>query len=68
MGNTKIISQGEGEVEEIAMSHDRNVYYVTNIEDINRRHIWKYNINDQSHNMHYEEMVLNGILLRLPKV
>lgn len=48
-GNTKIISQGEGEVEEIAMSHDRNaVYYVTNIEDINRRHIWKYNINDQS--------------------
>jgi dipeptidyl aminopeptidase/acylaminoacyl peptidase len=35
------LTPGEGEVEHVAMSADRKtIYYSTNIQDIDRRHIW----------------------------
>ena len=44
---TKLLTPGDGEVENIALSPDKqSVYYTGNISDINRRHIWKVNVND----------------------
>jgi dipeptidyl aminopeptidase/acylaminoacyl peptidase len=44
---TKRLTAGDGEVENITLSADKQtVYYTCNISDINRRHIWKVNVND----------------------
>jgi dipeptidyl aminopeptidase/acylaminoacyl peptidase len=44
---TKLLTPGNGEVENITLSPDKQiVYYTCNISDINRRHIWKVNVND----------------------
>jgi dipeptidyl aminopeptidase/acylaminoacyl peptidase len=44
---TKLLTPGNGEVENIALSNDlQTVYYTCNIGDINRRHIWKVNVSD----------------------
>lgn len=38
---------GDGEVENMVMAADgQHLYYTSNIGDINRRHIWRVNIND----------------------
>jgi dipeptidyl aminopeptidase/acylaminoacyl peptidase len=43
---TKLLTPGEGEVENMVLSNDgQSVYYTCNIGDINRRHIWKATIN-----------------------
>jgi dipeptidyl aminopeptidase/acylaminoacyl peptidase len=42
---TKLLTPGEGEVESMELSPDKQfVYYTCNINDINRRHIWRVNI------------------------
>ena len=42
---TRLLTPGEGEVENITLSSDKQtLYYTCNINDINRRHIWKVNI------------------------
>lgn len=42
----KHLSHGEGEVENAEISPDLSMlYYTTNIGDIDRRHIWKYDFN-----------------------
>ncbi len=42
-GKVKHLTPGEGEVENAEISADLNaLYYTTNIGDIDRRHIWKY--------------------------
>lgn len=51
-GNPKLITPGNGEVENVMLSTDGNsLFYTTNIGDIDRRHIWKRdlkgNINKQ---------------------
>lgn len=44
---TKLLTSGDGEVENIILSLDKqSVYYTCNISDINRRHIWKVNVKD----------------------
>jgi dipeptidyl aminopeptidase/acylaminoacyl peptidase len=44
---TKLLTPGNGEVENITLSPDKQtVYYTCNITDINRRHIWKVNVSD----------------------
>ncbi|MBX9784151.1 MAG: DPP IV N-terminal domain-containing protein [Chitinophagaceae bacterium] len=44
---TKLLTPGDGEVENTTLSADKQfVYYTCNISDINRRHIWKVNVND----------------------
>ncbi len=44
---TKLLTPGDGEVENITLSPDKKtVYYTCNINDINRRHIWKTSIAD----------------------
>ena len=44
---TKLLTPGDGEVENITLSPDKKtVYYTCNIGDINRRHIWKTSIAD----------------------
>lgn len=44
---TKILTPGEGEVENMILSTDgQSVYYTCNIDDINRRHIWKVTVNN----------------------
>lgn len=41
-GKTTLLTPGDGEVENVSMSSDgRDVYYTCNIDDIDRRHIWK---------------------------
>jgi dipeptidyl aminopeptidase/acylaminoacyl peptidase len=41
----KLLTPGEGEVENIVLSADKqSLYYTCNINDINRRHIWKTTI------------------------
>jgi dipeptidyl aminopeptidase/acylaminoacyl peptidase len=43
----RLLTPGEGEIENAAMTSDgQSIYYTTNISDINRRHIWKLNIAD----------------------
>ncbi len=44
---TKLLTAGNGEVENMALSPDKQtVYYTANISDINRRHIWKVSVTD----------------------
>ena len=44
-GNVRLLTAGEGEVENVELSHDKqSIYYTTNIGDINRRHIWQVNV------------------------
>lgn len=44
-GETKILTPGEGEVENVILSKNlQTIYYTTNIGDINRRHIWKVDV------------------------
>lgn len=44
-GKTKNLTPGEGEVENVTLSKNlQTIYYTTNIDDINRRHIWKVDV------------------------
>lgn len=44
-GKTKLLTPGEGEVENVTMSNNlQTVFYTTNIGDIDRRHIWHADI------------------------
>ncbi|HKC34631.1 MAG TPA: alpha/beta fold hydrolase, partial [Chitinophagaceae bacterium] len=46
-GAAKLLTSGDGEIENVTLSNDRKtIYYTTNISDINRRHIWKLSIID----------------------
>lgn len=46
-GQVKLLTPGNGEIENVTVSADRkSIYYTTNIGDINRRHIWKLSAND----------------------
>jgi dipeptidyl aminopeptidase/acylaminoacyl peptidase len=46
-GVSKLLTSGDGEIENVTLSDDRKtIYYTTNISDINRRHIWKLSIAD----------------------
>jgi len=46
-GNIKLLTPGNGEIENVTVSTDRaTVYYTTNIGDIDRRHIWKLSVAD----------------------
>ncbi|TMI94871.1 MAG: S9 family peptidase [Bacteroidetes bacterium] len=46
-GVTKLLTSGDGEIENVTLSDDRKmIYYTTNITDINRRHIWKLSVAD----------------------
>lgn len=43
---TRLLTPGIGEVENVTLANDgETLYYTCNIGDINRRHIWKVNIN-----------------------
>jgi dipeptidyl aminopeptidase/acylaminoacyl peptidase len=43
----KLLTPGDGEVENITLSSDKKtIYYTCNISDINRRHIWKTSVAD----------------------
>src|SRR5436190_21874465 len=44
-GNVRLLTPGEGEIENVELSRDKQlIYYTTNIGDINRRHIWQVNV------------------------
>ena len=44
-GSVRLLTGGEGEVENVELSRDRRrIYYTTNIGDINRRHVWQVNV------------------------
>ena len=46
-GTTRLLTPGNGEIENVSLSADgQTIYYTTNIDDINRRHIWKLNVSD----------------------
>ena len=46
-GKIKLLTPGDGEVENVTISADRSkIYYTTNISDIDRRHIWELNVQD----------------------
>ena len=46
-GKIKLLTPGDGEIENVTLSDDRRIiYYTTNITDINRRHIWELNMTD----------------------
>ena len=48
-GKIKLLTAGDGEIENVTLSDDRTaIYYTTTIGDINRRHIWKLNLTDGS--------------------
>jgi dipeptidyl aminopeptidase/acylaminoacyl peptidase len=45
-GKIRLLTSGDGEVENVELSRDKqSIYYTSNIGDINRRHIWQVNIN-----------------------
>ncbi len=45
----RLLTPGEGEIENVVLSKDGEViYYTTNINDINRRHIWQVSVRDGS--------------------
>lgn len=45
-GKTRLLTPGNGEVENVVLSAGKNeIIYTTNISDTHRRHIWKVNIN-----------------------
>ena len=42
---TTLITPGKGEIENVTLSNDgKSIYYTTNINDIDRRHIWKHTL------------------------
>jgi hypothetical protein len=46
-GKARLLTPGNGEVENVIMSSDqKQIIYTTNISDIDHRHIWKVNIGD----------------------
>jgi len=46
-GAAKLLTAGDGEIENVTVSADRNtIFYTTNISDINRRHLWKLSVTD----------------------
>ncbi|MEO6330420.1 MAG: prolyl oligopeptidase family serine peptidase [Ginsengibacter sp.] len=46
-GNIRLLTPGDGEVENVVLSLDKKeIIYTTNISDIHRRHIWKVNISN----------------------
>ena len=46
-GNVRLLTAGEGEVENVELSRDKQIlYYTTNIGDINRRHLWQVNVSN----------------------
>ncbi len=46
-GATRLLTPGDGEVENVIQSADKKqVIYTTNIANINRRHIWKVTVSD----------------------
>jgi dipeptidyl aminopeptidase/acylaminoacyl peptidase len=46
-GTTKLLTPGDGEIENVKVSTDgKNIYYTSNINDIDRRHIWKLSTTD----------------------
>ena len=46
-GKVKLLTPGNGEVENVIVSEDKSkIFYTTNISDINRRHIWELSMND----------------------
>ena len=46
-GKTKLLTAGDGEIENVTLSENRKtIFYTTNISDTNRRHIWKLNMTD----------------------
>ena len=46
-GKIKLLTPGDGEVENVTVSADRSkIYYTTNISDIDRRHVWELNVQD----------------------
>lgn len=49
-GKIKLLTPGNGEIENVTISDDRRtIYYTTNIGDIDRRHVWKISVsNDQA--------------------
>jgi dipeptidyl aminopeptidase/acylaminoacyl peptidase len=43
--NLRLLSPGEGEVENISLASDgQTLYYTSNVGDINRRHVWKVDV------------------------
>jgi dipeptidyl aminopeptidase/acylaminoacyl peptidase len=45
IGSVRLLTPGDGEVENVELSRDKqDIYYTTNIGDINRRHIWQVNV------------------------
>ncbi|HET9825688.1 MAG TPA: prolyl oligopeptidase family serine peptidase, partial [Chitinophagaceae bacterium] len=46
-GSVRLLTPGEGEVENVAPSRDtQKIYYTTNIGDVNRRHIWQVTVSN----------------------
>lgn len=46
-GSVRLLTPGKGEVENVTFNPGRQtLYYTTNIDDIDRRHIWKLDLND----------------------
>ena len=46
---TKLLTAGDGEVENAILSANKQMlFYTSNINDIDRRHIWRVNLNDGS--------------------
>ena len=46
-GDLKLLTPGKGEIENVTASGDgQTIYYTSNINDIDRRHIWKLNMDD----------------------
>jgi len=71
-GTTRLLTPGNGEIENVSLSADgQTIYYTTNIDDINRRHIWKLNVSDgktecltKGNNIEWSPVIINnGIAL-----
>ena len=71
-GTTRLLTPGNGEIENVTLSADgQTIYYTTNIDDINRRHIWKLNVIDgktecltKGNNIEWSPVIINnGIAL-----
>ena len=70
----RLLTPGNGEVENVTLAPDnQTIFYTTNISDIDRRHIWKLNLNGgqpelltKGNNMEWDPVVIeNGIALLL---
>jgi dipeptidyl aminopeptidase/acylaminoacyl peptidase len=71
-GTTRLLTPGNGEIENVSLSSDgQTIYYTTNIDDINRRHIWKLNVSNgkselltKGNNIEWSPVIINnGIAL-----